>query len=70
MSEENLCKLTCKEIEVLSLVAKGYKNKRIADELKIGVRTVESHVAKACQKLGATGRANAVMLAMQKGLLR
>lgn len=38
-------KLTPREREILKLIAKGYKNQQIADELFIAVRTVEIHRA-------------------------
>lgn len=38
-------KLTPREREILALIAKGYKNQQIADELFIAVRTVEIHRA-------------------------
>lgn len=44
--------LSDREIEVLSLVAQGYLNKEIADQLNIGLTTVISHRKNIVEKLG------------------
>ena len=41
-----------------NLVAAGLSNKAIADRLVVSVRTVEGHVYRACQRVGATSRAD------------
>ena len=51
--------LTAREAEVLRRVAAGRRNKAIAGELGLSVRTVERHVANASTKLGAHSRAAA-----------
>ncbi len=61
--------LTDREFEVLRLLAKGVKNVQIAEDLGISVNTVESHVKKICNKLGAATRGEAVISAMQRGYL-
>lgn len=48
--------LTGREREVIELVAAGLSNRDIADRLVIAVRTVEGHVYRACQRVGATSR--------------
>lgn len=48
--------LTSSEREVAELVACGLRNKEIAGELFVSVRTVESHVSHALQKLGIKSR--------------
>lgn len=61
--------LTSRESEVLALLAKGYCNKRIATKLDIGVGTVKTHVKSLFNKLGATARTHAVVLATQRGMV-
>jgi DNA-binding CsgD family transcriptional regulator len=48
--------LTGREREVAQLVAAGRSNAQIAAELFLSVRTVESHIYRACVKLGVTSR--------------
>ncbi|TMJ94499.1 MAG: helix-turn-helix transcriptional regulator [Actinobacteria bacterium] len=62
--------LSRREVEVLSHVAMGETSKEIAIALGIGERTVNWHIAKAFQKLGAGSRAEAVALAMEQGIVR
>jgi DNA-binding CsgD family transcriptional regulator/tetratricopeptide (TPR) repeat protein len=49
--------LTGREREVIELVATGMSNRDIADRLVMSVRTVEGHVYRACQRVGAKSRA-------------
>lgn len=53
-------RLSPRELEVLSLVAKGYANKEVASQLKIGYGTVRIHLAHAFEKLHVRCRAEAV----------
>lgn len=48
--------LTGREREVIELVATGLSNREIADRLVMSVRTVEGHVYRACQRVGAKSR--------------
>jgi DNA-binding NarL/FixJ family response regulator len=52
--------LTGRELEVLSLMATGATNQRIADELVITTGTVKSHVKRILRKLCAENRAEAI----------
>lgn len=61
--------LTEREVEVLKLVALGYTNAEISEELYLSVRTVESHRAHIQQKAGRTTRAELVAYAREHGLL-
>ncbi|RZT08014.1 two component transcriptional regulator, LuxR family [Duganella sp. CF402] len=61
--------LTSRESQVLALLAQGCCNKRIAIELDIGVGTVKTHVKSLFNKLGATARTHAVVLATQRGMV-
>lgn len=60
---------TSRQMDVLQLLAQGQCNKSIARELGIGVGTVKTHVKSLCEKLGATARTHAVVLATQRGLV-
>ena len=60
--------LSAREREVLELVAAGCANRDIAETLVIGVRTVESHVASICGKLGVRTRAQAAARAIATGI--
>ena len=61
--------LTSRETDVLQLLAQGQCNKAIARELGIGVGTVKTHVKGLFDKLGATARTHAVVLATRRGLV-
>lgn len=61
--------LTDRELEVLSLAAKGYTNKAIGGQLNISDRTVQGHLAKIFNKLQASSRTEAVMRAVSLGWL-
>jgi DNA-binding NarL/FixJ family response regulator len=65
----NTVPLTIRELEVLKLVAKGLTNKKIADELGIGIRTIKSHLMDIFTKLNAFSRTEAVITALRVGLL-
>ncbi|MGO4374639.1 response regulator [Paenibacillus sp. MCAF20] len=61
--------LTEREKEIVALVAKGYSNKEVAEQLVISIKTVESHKANVMDKLGLKTRPDLVRYAMKKGLL-
>jgi two-component system response regulator NreC len=61
--------LSDREKEIVSLVAKGYSNKEVAEQLVISIKTVESHKANVMDKLGLKTRPDLVKYAMKKGLL-
>ena len=61
--------LTTREAVVLRLLALGYTNHEIADELMISVKTVETHRAHILGKLGLHKRAELVRYAQTHGLL-
>ena len=58
-----------RESEVLQLLAQGLSNKQIAVRLYISEHTVKFHVSSVYGKLGATNRAEAVRLGVQRGLV-
>ncbi len=59
-----------REIQVLERIADGLPNKAIAAELGISEHTVKFHVGSLLEKLGADSRAEAVMIATRRGILR
>ena len=61
--------LTAREIEVLSLVAAGNSNKRIAMCLSITEDTAKGHLKSILAKLGASDRTRAVTLALKRGII-
>ncbi|MFQ5341220.1 MAG: response regulator [Anaerolineae bacterium] len=67
--EEPAIPLTPRELEVLGLIARGYKNQEIAEELVISVKTVETHKANIKEKLGVRSQSELVQYALRKGLL-
>ena len=60
---------TGKEIEVLQAVARGLKNREVAEELGTSINTVEFHMRNLLTKLDATSRADALMQAQRLGWL-
>lgn len=61
--------LTDRESQVLALLGRGFSNRHIARELVISEGTVKYHVHNVRRKLGAQSRAQAVVLAIELGLL-
>jgi DNA-binding NarL/FixJ family response regulator len=66
----SLSDLTARELEVLQHVMKGSSNKEIATALDLSEHTVNIHVKNILGKLGASGRTEAVALALKKGILQ
>ncbi len=62
--------LTVRERDVLELVARGKRNREIADALGITEGTVKSHVANILVKLGVTDRTEAATVAIERGIIR
>ncbi|GLV58131.1 hypothetical protein KDH_49650 [Dictyobacter sp. S3.2.2.5] len=61
--------LTVRELEVLRLLARGMRNKEIAARLFVSERTVNFHLANIYQKLGVSGRTEALSKALEQGLV-
>lgn len=61
--------LTSRETEVLRLLAQGYSNQAIADQLSIRLATVRNHVQSVIEKLEAHSKLEAVSTALRLGLI-
>jgi len=61
--------LTPRETEILTLVAEGVGNAEIAARLHLGLGTVKGHLADILQKLAASDRAQAAVIAFRRGLI-
>jgi len=62
-------KLSQREREVLKLIAEGYKNKEIAEDLCISLKTVEKHRANLMKKLDLHNAAGLTVYAVDKGIV-
>jgi ATP/maltotriose-dependent transcriptional regulator MalT len=61
--------ITARELEILTLVARGFSNREIATQLFVSENTVKTHCARAFDKLGAARRTQAVLRGKELGLL-
>ena len=61
--------LTARETEVLELLARGHANKQIASSLYVSEKTVKAHVSSILKKLGVQSRTQAVLHAVETGLV-
>ncbi|HXZ03954.1 MAG TPA: response regulator transcription factor [Ktedonobacteraceae bacterium] len=61
--------LTPREIEVLKLVAEGYTNQEIADQLTLSIKTVQAHRANVMEKLDLRDITHLVRFAIRFGLI-
>lgn len=68
-SRSYLPSLTRREKEVLKLITQGMSDMEIANQLKVGAATIESHRKNLRSKLGARNSAEIVRIAMERGLV-
>jgi DNA-binding NarL/FixJ family response regulator len=62
--------LTEREIEVLSLVARGWSNQEIGEALFVTPATAKTHVSRLLMKLDARDRAQLIVIAYETGLVK
>lgn len=62
--------LSARELEILHWVARGLKNREIAEKLFISENTVRNHVINCLEKLGTRDRTEATAVALKQGLVR
>jgi len=68
-AEAGAIKLTDREVDVLRLIAKGYRSPEVAPLLGISASTVASYVRDIYRKLGISSRAEAATEAVRRGLV-
>lgn len=68
-NDVELVDLTKRELEALTIAARGASDKEIADELVISIHTVKSHMRNILSKLHVNTRREAAKVAKSKGLL-
>ena len=61
--------LSHRELQVLRLVARGYTSAQIAQQIFVGVKTIETYRSRLAEKLGLRTRSDVVRFAVQMGLL-
>lgn len=61
--------LTSREIDALTLLARGFSNQRIADELYVSLATIKTHLYNLFQKLDVRSRSEAILKAKSMGLV-
>ena len=61
--------LTHRETEVLSMIASGLANREIAEQTNLSINSVKSYIRGAYAKIEVTSRSQAVLWAIQHGLL-
>lgn len=61
--------LTQRELDIIVLLAKGYKNKEIAKAMYISISTVKTHLESISLKLGVQGRILIAVTAIRSGII-
>ena len=61
--------LTRRELDVLKLIAQGFYNKEIADELSISEKTVKNHVSRLFKKINVSDRTQAAVYAIKNNIV-
>lgn len=61
--------LTPRELSVLQLIASGYSNREICDELYLSINSVKTYVRSAYRRIGIESRAQAILWGIRNGLV-
>jgi DNA-binding NarL/FixJ family response regulator len=69
MKNRAYAELSARELEILHQIALGKSNKEIASAFSLVEGTVKGHVTNILLKLGATDRTQAIVLAVQRGIM-
>jgi len=69
MKTDTTSELTEREVGVLSLIAKGFSNQQISENLYISLNTVKTHIKNIFQKLEVEDRTQAAMKAVKEDLI-
>ncbi|UVJ38584.1 response regulator transcription factor [Arthrobacter sp. CJ23] len=69
IADDELDRLSARELEVMRLIARGYSYKEVAKELFISIKTVESHVSAVLRKLQLSSRHELTKWAAERRLL-
>ena len=62
--------LSAREVEVLTLVAEGNRNRDIAEQLRISEETVKVHLRHIREKVRAKDRTEAIAIAVRRGIIK
>jgi len=68
--QKNIGELSERELEVLRLLVSGASNKMIASQINLSENTIKSHLSHIFDKLNVQSRAEAVAVALQRGLVK
>ncbi|WHH56925.1 LuxR C-terminal-related transcriptional regulator [Petroclostridium sp. X23] len=68
-NDKEAIKLTSRQLEILKMIAEGYKEREIAQALYISIRTVKFHKANIYNILGVERSEEAIVKALQKKLI-
>jgi DNA-binding NarL/FixJ family response regulator len=69
MSDGEREELSARELEVLRLLVAGASNRQLAQQLQLSENTIKTHISRIFGKLGVQSRAEAVAVALQRGLV-
>ncbi len=67
--DNQMAELTTREIEIMKLIAEGYSNKEIGDQLFISHRTVDTHRTNLMKKLSVNNVAGIIRFAISNGFI-
>ncbi|MFZ5884697.1 MAG: response regulator transcription factor [Chloroflexota bacterium] len=67
-TKKKINELTRRELEILGLIARGWRNRQIAEYLQVKIRTVKYHTTNIYSKLGVKSRSEAIAWAWKHGI--